>query len=143
MTVSKDAARVANDALAAARWHAVRAQGAGGQHVNTASTAVHLWLDLRETELPEAWCERLRQLQDRRITPEGVIVIKAQQHRSQAMNRRDAFEMLRELLMRVAAAPHVRRPTRPPRAAKRRRLQDKRHRGGLKAQRGRPSRHDG
>jgi len=143
MTVPKDAPQAVKDALAAARWHAVRAQGAGGQHVNTASTAVHLWLDLRDTELPAAWCQRLCQLQDRRISPEGVIVIKAQQHRSQAMNRRDAFEMLRELLMRAAAAPHVRRPTRPPRAAKRRRLKDKRHRGGIKAQRGRPGRDDG
>lgn len=143
MAGSKDAPQCVTDALAAARWHAVRAQGAGGQHVNTSSTAVHLWLDLNDTDLPAAWCQRLRERQDRRISPEGVIVIKTQQHRSQAMNRRDAFAMLRDLLLSAASAPRVRRQTRPPRAAKRSRLQDKRHRGGIKVRRGRPDRDDG
>ncbi|MHA7833014.1 MAG: alternative ribosome rescue aminoacyl-tRNA hydrolase ArfB [Algiphilus sp.] len=130
-------------ALAAAQWHATRAQGPGGQHVNTSATAVHLHLDLDESGLPEGWCQRLLQLQDGRITPGGRVVIKAQQHRSQAMNREDAFAALRQLLLRGAHPQRARRATQPTRASKRRRLQEKRHRGAVKAGRGSVPRDDG
>lgn len=111
---------------------AVRAQGPGGQHVNKAATAVHLRFDIEASSLPEAVKARLRASGDQRISAEGVVVIKAQRHRSQGRNRDDALGRLRELIRRAAAAPKVRKPTRPSREAKRRRLAAKRHRGRIK-----------
>lgn len=143
MTTSNHTQECVRAALAAAQWHAMRAQGPGGQHVNTSATAVHLRLDLDESGLPEDWRQRLLQLQDGRITPGGHVMIKAQRHRSQAMNREDAFAALRQLLLRGAYAPRARRATQPTRAAKRRRLQEKRHRGALKAGRASVTRDDG
>lgn len=125
-------------ALSQARWHAVRAGGPGGQNVNAVSTAVHLRLDLADTELPEAWKQRLLALADGRIGDDGRIVIKAQAHRSQDMNRRDAFAALARLLRLGARAPRPRIATKPTRGSRRRRLEAKKQRGARKRLRGRP-----
>jgi ribosome-associated protein len=115
---------------------AVRAQGAGGQNVNKVSSAVHLRFDVQASSLPDALKARLLALADSRITSDGVIIIKAQQHRSQDMNRSDAFERLQELLEAAAHVPRVRRPTKPTRASRERRLEGKAVRSTVKAGRG-------
>jgi ribosome-associated protein len=112
---------------------AVRASGAGGQNVNKVSSAVHLRFDIAASSLPEAVKARLLALTDQRITRDGVVVIKAQQHRSQEMNREAALRRLNQLVQSVAAPPRARRPTRPTRAAKRKRLEGKLRRGHIKA----------
>ena len=112
---------------------AVRAQGAGGQNVNKVSNAVHLRFDIRASSLPEAVKHRLLRRRDRRITDEGVVIIKAQQHRSLEMNRDEALARLQELVDAAAHAPKTRRPTRPTRASKERRLEKKTRRGRIKA----------
>ena len=104
---------------------AVRAQGAGGQNVNKVSSAIHLRFDVAASSLPEAVKARLLALRDRRISEEGVVVIKAQRHRSQELNRRDALERLNALVAKAAEVPPARKPTRPTRASKRRRLEAK------------------
>jgi len=116
---------------------AVRAQGPGGQNVNKVSTAVQLRFDVGASSLPEAWKARLLALGDRRITGEGVVVIKAQRHRSQEQNREDALERLAALLRRVAEVPAPRRPTRPTPASRRKRVEEKVRRGTRKRLRGR------
>ncbi len=116
---------------------AVRAQGAGGQNVNKVSSAVHLRFDIRASSLPDAYKERLLQLSDQRITREGVVVIKAQQHRSQEMNRADALQRLQELIRSIAVLPRKRKPTKPTRSSQRKRLESKVKRGRIKIQRGR------
>ncbi len=115
---------------------AVRAQGAGGQNVNKVSSAVHLRFDIAASSLPEDVRARLLALQDGRITRQGVLVIKAQQYRTQEANRQDALQRLQELVDSVASAPRVRRATRPTLASKQRRLQAKSRRGDIKALRG-------
>jgi ribosome-associated protein len=112
---------------------AVRAQGAGGQNVNKVSSAIHLRFDVAASSLPEAVKERLLASSDRRLSDEGVIVIKAQRHRSQELNRRDALERLNALVARAAEVPLVRKPTRPTYASKRRRLEAKGVRAEVKA----------
>ena len=112
---------------------AVRAQGAGGQNVNKVSSAVHLRFDVGASSLPEAVKARLLGLADRRLSDQGVLVIKAQRHRSQDLNRRDAFERLNALVARAAEVPVLRKPTRPTRASKRRRLEAKGVRAEVKA----------
>jgi ribosome-associated protein len=112
---------------------AVRASGAGGQNVNKVSSAVHLRFDIAASSLPEALKARLLALRDQRITREGVIVLKAQQHRSQEMNREAALRRLNQLVQSVAVPPRPRRPTKPTRAAKRKRLEGKLRRGHIKA----------
>ena len=116
---------------------AVRAQGAGGQNVNKVSNAVHLRFDIRASSLPEAVKHRLLRRRDRRITDEGVVIIKAQQHRSLEMNREEALARLQELVDSAAVVPKTRKPTRPTRASKQRRLEGKTRRGRVKALRGR------
>ena len=118
---------------------AVRSQGAGGQNVNKVASAIHLRFDAQASpSLPATWKERLLALGDRRISREGVVVIKAQRHRTQARNEEDALERLRELLLRAAFVPKTRVATRPTRASKERRLEDKSRQARTKALRGRP-----
>jgi ribosome-associated protein len=112
--------------------HAVRAQGAGGQHVNKVSTAIHLRFDIGASSLPERYKEQLLLLKDHRISKDGVITIKAQESRSQEQNREDALTRLRELIQRVAIPRKKRKATKPSKGSKQRRLDDKTKRGRLK-----------
>jgi ribosome-associated protein len=112
---------------------AIRAQGAGGQNVNKVSNAVHLRFDIRASSLPEDVKARLLALADARITTEGVLVIKAQEHRSLEMNRADALARLNALVQSVAAPPRRRKPTRPTLGSKLRRLEGKSQRSQVKA----------
>jgi ribosome-associated protein len=118
------------------RIEAVRSSGAGGQNVNKVSSAVHLRFDIAASSLPAGVKARLLALQDRRITRDGVIVIKAWQHRSQDMNREDALARLERLVNSVAEPPKRRIPTRPTGSSKLRRIESKIRRGRLKALRG-------
>ena len=113
--------------------HAVRAQGAGGQHVNKVSSAVHLRFDIGASSLPAPYKARLLKLRDHRISEEGVLTIKAQQSRSQDQNRDDAIERLRTLIQSVAVPRKPRRPTAPTRGSQTRRLESKKKAGRLKA----------
>ena len=115
---------------------AVRAQGAGGQNVNKVSSAVHLRFDVPASSLPEEVKARLLALADSRITTEGVVVIKAQEHRSQDMNRADAMQRLQALVDSVARPPRVRKATKPTYGSKQRRLEGKSQRSETKALRG-------
>jgi len=116
---------------------AVRAQGAGGQNVNKVSSAIHLRFDIRASSLPEVLKKRLLALQDRRVTRDGVVVIKAQEYRAQEQNRAAAFARLEALIDSVSVTRKARVPTRPTRASNRRRLDSKARRGDVKAGRGR------
>ena len=123
--------------LAEVTLSAVRAQGAGGQNVNKVSSAIHLRFDIPASSLADDVKARLLALRDQRITAGGVVVIKAQQHRTQELNRQDALERLHTLVNSVALAPRLRHATRPTRASRLRRLQGKSLRSGIKALRGR------
>ena len=114
---------------------AVRAQGAGGQNVNKVSSAIHLRFDIWASSLPDDVKERLLCLRDNRITREGVVVIKSQEHRSQDMNRIEAFARLLELVQSVAHAPKTRRATKPTYASKKRRLEGKKKVSEIKSSR--------
>ena len=115
---------------------AVRAQGAGGQNVNKVSSAIHLRFDIHASSLPDGIKERLLAQNDSRITRDGVVVIKAQAHRSQDQNREDAMRRLQEMVEAVATPQRIRRPTRPTRSSQRKRLEVKTSRGQVKALRG-------
>ncbi|HZR37472.1 MAG TPA: alternative ribosome rescue aminoacyl-tRNA hydrolase ArfB [Nevskia sp.] len=116
---------------------AMRAQGSGGQNVNKTSTAIHLRFDIRASSLPQELKERLLARADQRITRDGVVVIKAQQHRSQEQNREAALARLRELIAAAAVVPRKRRPTRPTRGSQQKRLESKARQGRTKALRSR------
>lgn len=118
---------------------AIRAQGPGGQNVNKVSSAIHLRFDIRASSLPDAFKERLLALRDQRITRDGVVVLKAQNARSQEQNREEALRRLQELVDSIAVLPAVRRPTRPTRASQRRRLDGKSTRALVKQLRGKVS----
>ena len=115
---------------------AIRAQGAGGQNVNKVSSAMHLRFDINASSLPPFYKERLLALRDSRITSDGVLVIKAQQYRTQEQNRADALERLSELINSAGKVEKKRRPTKPTLGSKTRRLESKTKRGSIKAGRG-------
>ncbi|WBM69937.1 alternative ribosome rescue aminoacyl-tRNA hydrolase ArfB [Buttiauxella sp. WJP83] len=115
---------------------AIRAQGAGGQHVNKTSTAIHLRFDIRASSLPEYYKERLLAASHHLITPDGVVVIKAQEYRSQEMNREAAVARLVSLIQELTVEQKSRRATRPTRASKERRLASKSQKSTTKSLRG-------
>ena len=114
---------------------AIRSQGSGGQNVNKVATAVHLRFDVGASSLPDFYKRRLLGLRDKRLTKDGVIVIKSQAHRSQERNKSDALSRLQQMVKSVAILPKARRATKPSRGAKRRRLENKAKRSQLKSSR--------
>lgn len=114
---------------------AIRSQGAGGQNVNKVASAVHLRFDVEASSLPDFYKRRLLALRDKRLTKDGVIVIKSQQHRSQERNREDALTRLQQMVRAVSVLPKKRRPTRPTKGSQRRRLESKTKRSQLKSSR--------
>ncbi len=115
---------------------AIRSQGAGGQNVNKVSSAVHLRFDIKTSSLSDDQKQSLLQFNDQRITSDGVVVIKAQEHRSQIKNRQDAIGRLCALIRQATTKPKKRRPTRPTKASKERRLKSKTVRSSVKKMRG-------
>jgi len=113
-------------------FNAIRSQGAGGQNVNKVSSAIHLRFDVPSSSLPDAVKQRLLQKSDSRITADGVIIIKAQSHRTQAKNRADAISRLSDLIVDATKTQRKRIPTRPGRAAREKRLDSKKKRSALK-----------
>ena len=117
-------------------FSAIRAQGSGGQNVNKVSSAIHLRFDISASSLPEVYKQRLLALRDKRITKEGVIIIKAQKYRTQEKNRDDALERLVEMIKAAIVVQKTRRPTKPTKGSQKRRLNSKAHRSKVKSLRG-------
>ncbi len=115
------------------QFSAIRAQGAGGQNVNKVSSAIHLRFDIKASSLPEDWKARILATSDQRITRDGVIVIKAQETRSQDKNKADALARLQELIRAAIVVPKKRRPTKPTRSSQKKRVEGKVLRGRIKA----------
>jgi len=118
---------------------AIRAQGSGGQNVNKVSSAIHLRFDINASSLPEFYKESLLKLNDSRITKEGVIVIKAQSHRTQEKNRKDALDRLQSLIKMVTTVRKARKPTKPSKSSQAKRVDVKTKHGKTKALRGKVS----
>lgn len=114
---------------------AMRSQGAGGQNVNKVASAIHLRFDIQASSLPDRYKERLLKRSDQRISKDGVIIIKAQKHRSQQQNREEARRRLRELIKSAIALPKRRKPSKPTRSSQRKRLDSKSRRSHIKAMR--------
>lgn len=115
---------------------AIRAQGSGGQNVNKVSSAIHLRFDIKASSLPDAYKARLLTAKDQRISKEGVIIIKAQQFRTQEKNRSDALERLKSIIKEMTVVQKIRRPTKPSKNAKKKRMDSKTLRGRTKSLRG-------
>jgi ribosome-associated protein len=116
--------------------HAVASQGSGGQNVNKVASAIHLRFDIRASSLPDSVKERLLNLNDQRITQEGIVVIKSQQYRTQERNRDEALKRLRTLIQSAMATHRRRKPTKPTKTSKEKRLKEKTRRGQIKSLRG-------
>ena len=115
---------------------AIRAQGAGGQNVNKVSSAIHLRFDINASSLPEIYKQRLLALRDKRLNKDGIIIIKAQQYRTQEKNRENALQRLKEIIRSVTIEQKIRRPTKPSKGSLKRRLDNKSQRSNLKSLRG-------
>jgi ribosome-associated protein len=115
---------------------AIRAQGSGGQNVNKVSSAIHLRFDIMASSLPDKYKQRLKDLSDSRISNEAIIIIKAQQYRTQEKNREAALERLKEIISKVLIEPKTRRSTKPTKGSQKRRLEGKQRRGKIKNLRG-------